>query len=796
MSAIKSTVSGEGAERMTPLLPGLTPRVPPVMVKALAELRRESEQIAEQMRAASAEPSGTGGVIAGLGARLEASHDLARPAQTAVAGPSSAEGLIAALSAPLGAPLDPAHDPEGPVQVAAPGSVSAGGLIAALGAPLGPNHDPAESVQAALAKTAKAFKGSSVNAVKAQATQVVRNEPAAMHQETVLAFFACYSSCAIADFINPNELLALDIFKHLKAAFEKMRGLKCRVEEFVNEVPSIAILVQFLKLSNLPPNLAKSLPTISVLIQRLKVLDDNIANVAIPTLLRADELLQDPSSTNKARLSKKATEALAKHRRQLFDEALADFNRARASLRIFMEFLSTHSSVPIPSAMFKLLASRFKEFEGFKVDAKKYGDRALCLEELRCYVEMMDIGFKLLPNFNRAFAKKSISLFIKALNEFIKNKYKLSAANDIREGFHSTLNYISRDLVMSASETNPHALLQIFLSMAVAQFCHAFQQTFEVLILEPAFPGFIPKEIHYLNLIKRCKIFYDIIERRGLPGSHSNPIDQIVLLGTTTGKCSRVGAMDLLTTVQLNCRRFSNHQAYNYFLLEGALGFATQDLKTKILPTLDRLRQEQLESAERLLRQKGLEELTQNRAALEKELLPLYAPDIEDLCHFILYLKRYEHFVNRIPTQDGNEKYHFVPVELVNYLVLEGIDDLFDRLIDEKTKAAPAAAATAAAAPAKPKAAAAAAAPPKPKAEPVAAATAPAAAPLKISRGDKFRAVLRRLEEMGYEVRRQTGSHIILARLQEGGENSVVLPNHPQFAPGTARSIENQANRG
>ncbi|MDO8633195.1 MAG: type II toxin-antitoxin system HicA family toxin [Candidatus Wildermuthbacteria bacterium] len=55
----------------------------------------------------------------------------------------------------------------------------------------------------------------------------------------------------------------------------------------------------------------------------------------------------------------------------------------------------------------------------------------------------------------------------------------------------------------------------------------------------------------------------------------------------------------------------------------------------------------------------------------------------------------------------------------------------------------------------------------------------------------KPRQVVRAFEELGWEVARQKGSHIILVR--EGHIATLSVPNHPEVARGTLRSLINKA---
>jgi predicted RNA binding protein YcfA (HicA-like mRNA interferase family) len=51
--------------------------------------------------------------------------------------------------------------------------------------------------------------------------------------------------------------------------------------------------------------------------------------------------------------------------------------------------------------------------------------------------------------------------------------------------------------------------------------------------------------------------------------------------------------------------------------------------------------------------------------------------------------------------------------------------------------------------------------------------------------------VIRTLRKLGWEVARQRGSHIILTK--EGNIASLSIPNHPEVARGTLRSLISRA---
>ncbi|HLE47043.1 MAG TPA: type II toxin-antitoxin system HicA family toxin [Candidatus Thermoplasmatota archaeon] len=55
------------------------------------------------------------------------------------------------------------------------------------------------------------------------------------------------------------------------------------------------------------------------------------------------------------------------------------------------------------------------------------------------------------------------------------------------------------------------------------------------------------------------------------------------------------------------------------------------------------------------------------------------------------------------------------------------------------------------------------------------------------------RKILRALEAAGFSVVRQRGSHIRLNGAWGGRPRIVIVPNHPEVAPGTLQSILRQA---
>ena len=51
------------------------------------------------------------------------------------------------------------------------------------------------------------------------------------------------------------------------------------------------------------------------------------------------------------------------------------------------------------------------------------------------------------------------------------------------------------------------------------------------------------------------------------------------------------------------------------------------------------------------------------------------------------------------------------------------------------------------------------------------------------------------LEQFGFQVYSQRGSHVKLRRVSETGKETLTVPNHRQLDPGTCRAIYRQACR-
>ena len=61
-------------------------------------------------------------------------------------------------------------------------------------------------------------------------------------------------------------------------------------------------------------------------------------------------------------------------------------------------------------------------------------------------------------------------------------------------------------------------------------------------------------------------------------------------------------------------------------------------------------------------------------------------------------------------------------------------------------------------------------------------------------RNIKVKDVIKVLQKEGFEIRRQTGTHIIMAKKTDEGDISTVVPAHRDIIPpGTLKSIEKQS---
>ena len=55
------------------------------------------------------------------------------------------------------------------------------------------------------------------------------------------------------------------------------------------------------------------------------------------------------------------------------------------------------------------------------------------------------------------------------------------------------------------------------------------------------------------------------------------------------------------------------------------------------------------------------------------------------------------------------------------------------------------------------------------------------------------RKVIKALKSVGFEITRQSGSHIILVKFEDNKKLTVVVPNHEEIAKGTLLSIIQQS---
>jgi len=55
------------------------------------------------------------------------------------------------------------------------------------------------------------------------------------------------------------------------------------------------------------------------------------------------------------------------------------------------------------------------------------------------------------------------------------------------------------------------------------------------------------------------------------------------------------------------------------------------------------------------------------------------------------------------------------------------------------------------------------------------------------------RLVIKALKSIGFQITRQSGSHIILVKFSDGNKKTVVVPNHDEIAKGTLLSIISQS---
>lgn len=223
---------------------------------------------------------------------------------------------------------------------------------------------------------------------------------------------------------------------------------------------------------------------------------------------------------------------------------------------------------------------------------------------------------------------------------------------------------------------------------------------------------------------------------------------------------------------------------------------AIKELHAKVLPDLETCRKDNLLTAKEHLLRLPFAELESNRADLIDKLQKLTFNTGLDFCRLVMFLTDLESFINPFLVDD---ELHIIPIELANYMMLDGIEGVFDEVLSELSP--PPTAATASAAHAQQK---------------IITETAPAnvstrkereisrdecqaleklqkntpESPFKIEHGEKIRVVLQKLKALGFIPTRTRGSHVILRN--SDGRQTVVPVNQDHLAPGTAASIQRQ----
>lgn len=440
---------------------------------------------------------------------------------------------------------------------------------------------------------------------------------------------------------------------------------------------------------------------------------------------------------------------------------------------------------------------------------------AECLKETTLFFEFFKIGHEWLAKTNKHFAGTDFSQIASGLALVTQKMSKWSVVSKLRRDlfvaiceYSNTIRYLLfrfDDQVKAQATSGGSRQTSIFpLQLAeikiIVHFLGKVQTLLDIFVVEKQFPGFIPRDIHFINIMDKFAPF----RAAAIRAEKGSPLEKTALgqrisslISTAIGLVERPQTRDykglfytVLDLVHRDVKGVRSHLSYVNFCKQiTIIEPLIQQLKAHLLPQLKAARLELLAAAGLFLRKMTLEELRTKREEVVRSLQPLMAPEVEDLCHFILFLKSFEHFIGEPSPEETREPHFLVPVELVDFLMLDGIEELVDVVLAEKVKAQPK---PAEAAPAK-----AASAPGSKAAGGAAEGTAAAPQPpvlIKVRPGDKFQAVLNRLKAMGYEVERQQSSHLILKFYSDGEENTVVLPKHPHLKPGTAHSVQKQAN--
>jgi predicted RNA binding protein YcfA (HicA-like mRNA interferase family) len=608
------------------------------------------------------------------------------------------------------------------------------------------------------------------------------------HEENLFA--AICQRWPIANFINIADLFCLDIFAQLKNALDEFK-----------DCAEIKELIQFLVEAYATLYLASTKPFTEGCMTRFSSLGKSYqfsnkgdGKKFLDQMMLLDQMIDKVlqgfaalALVTKGSKPAKAGQLALKLKKEKAERAIPVLKRIKEVIALLIK---------VPPGMDPLAFYIKGSYFGPNPNKK---DLALCLQNLNHFGELSTAAIQHFLQTSLGDLKKGQANFVLKqsatrafeLKQLVRTKLfdVYSEFNSIGAKFAAKEREIQTGTVSQKNILNSQFCYELAVCVLFADFLFKFEVILDTLVVEPLFPHFTPQVMHFIKACDRFELFYQIVKAARSPSDEVAMQCQLII--ETQTKMAIHDEPNFLLVLE-SCRHsFEKNDLAGKYLTFGRCFPAFQSLikglKSFILPKLDAFRLKLLEAAALKLKACSLEELQEGREQLKEALLPINTKAAEELCHFVLFIKRIENFTSALDPGQAKAEDSIVPVELVNYLTLDGIDELIDCLIAEKRKAA----LDAAPVPAKPKADAPAAA--AAKAPPPAALAAPAS--LRIARGDKFQTVLNRLKEMGYEVKRQRGSHLILARLHEGRENSVVLPKHPQFTRGTAQSVEKQANR-
>lgn len=348
-------------------------------------------------------------------------------------------------------------------------------------------------------------------------------------------------------------------------------------------------------------------------------------------------------------------------------------------------------------------------------------------------------------------------------------------------------------------------------------FTHDCLDIFDQRIMESLFPDtFVASSVAFNRLA--ANLSYFLLESSGLMPSPVDlasppaPLPQAAALKALVGKIhenlsawTKAVDPDALLDATLEWRKMNEGARifYNQWIPYIARYQPAVNATCSLILSLDSIRQKTLEGIGEFLRSCDLQEVRQNRAGWIDYFREVCFQEGLGLCRITMLandMRAVLAFKTDLSAMNSEE--HLLPSPLVDFLDLEGIEEVLNRFLPpqqpmgEDLEDKPIRARVQVVALAKLEK-------PEGKKQPSPRQAAPQPAPqvrqepeiFKIRRGEKTRKILARLHEMGFlptKARRGGTSHL---KLESKEGKKTIVPMHRDQKPGTARSIEKQTGK-